>query len=71
MLSDGMNVDPQYQVQVLSNKVAQAAVREAHLESAVQQLLAEVAAMSQKIATLEEELGPKERSDAPAPAYAD
>jgi hypothetical protein len=41
MLSDGMNVDPQYQVQVLSNKIAQAAIREAQLEAAVQQLLVE------------------------------
>jgi predicted nuclease with TOPRIM domain len=55
MLSDGMNVEPQYQVQVLNNKLAQMVIREAQLEAAVQQLLGEVAAMSQKIAELEEE----------------
>ena len=41
MLSDGMNVEPRFQIQVLNSKVAQAAVREASLEAAVQQLLAE------------------------------
>ena len=41
MLSDGMNVEPEYQVQVLQNKIAQMAVREAMLEAAVQQLIAE------------------------------
>jgi regulator of replication initiation timing len=41
MLSDGLNIESQYQIQVLNNKVAQMAVREAMLEAAVQQLLAQ------------------------------
>ncbi len=41
MLSDGMNLNPEVTIRVLENKVALAAVREAQLEAAVQQLLAD------------------------------
>ena len=41
MLQEGMNLNPQITVQVLENKLAMAAVREAQLEAAVQQLLQE------------------------------
>ncbi len=40
-LQDGMNVDPNIQIQVLSNKLAQACIREAQLESGIQQLIGE------------------------------
>ena len=40
-MSDGMNLDPDMHIQVLGNKLAQSAVREAQMETAIQQLIAE------------------------------
>ncbi len=40
-LADGIEVNPDISIQVLHNKIAQAAIREAELEAAVQQLLGE------------------------------
>ena len=40
-LSDGINVDPNIAMQVMSNKLAQAAAREAQMEAAIQQLIME------------------------------
>jgi hypothetical protein len=52
MLSDGMNVDPEVQIQVITSKLAQAVVREAQLEAAVQQLLAENAQLTGQLSEL-------------------
>jgi predicted nucleic acid-binding Zn-ribbon protein len=41
MLKNGMDVDPEMHIQVLQNRLAQAVVREAQMEAAIQQLLAE------------------------------
>jgi len=41
-MSDGMNIDPEVHVQVLQNKLAQMAVREAQMEAGIQQLMQEV-----------------------------
>jgi hypothetical protein len=42
-MSDGMQIDPEVHVQVLQNKLAQMAVREAQMEAGIQQLIQEVA----------------------------
>ena len=41
-MQDGINIDPNTLVEVLQNKLAQAAVREAQLEAVVQQLMAQI-----------------------------
>jgi len=40
-MKDGIHLEDKYQIEVLTGKVAQSAVREAQLEAAVQQLLDE------------------------------
>jgi hypothetical protein len=40
-MSEGMEIDPNVHIQVLQNKLAQSAIREAQMESAIQSLLAE------------------------------
>lgn len=40
-MSDGMELNPQMHIQVLQNKLAQSAIREAQMETAIQQLLYE------------------------------
>jgi hypothetical protein len=42
-MSEGMNINPELHVQVLQNKLAQSAVREAQMEAGIQQLIQEVA----------------------------
>ncbi len=54
MLQEGMNVDPLIQAQVLENKVAMAAVREASLEAGVQTALAENSRLKTRIIELED-----------------
>jgi hypothetical protein len=56
MMQDGIQVDPNYQIEVMQRKLAAAAVREAMLEAAIQQLLAGEDAMSVKIAELERQI---------------
>jgi len=48
-MSDGMNLDPQMHVQVLQNKLAQTAIREAQMETAIQQLMSENQELSNRI----------------------
>ena len=45
-LSEGMQIDPELHVQVLQNKLAQMAVREAQMEAGIQQLIHEVQHLS-------------------------
>ena len=52
-MQDGMNLDPQIQVQVLQSKLAEAAIREAQLEVGVQQLLMEKQALLGRLEALE------------------
>lgn len=40
-MQPGMNLDPNTLIEVLQNKLAQGAMREAQMESAIQQLLAD------------------------------
>ena len=53
-MHDGLNIDPEVLNQVLQNKLAQAAVREAQLEAAVQMLLNERQELFSKVQELEE-----------------
>ena len=41
MLSEGITTKPEYHIQVLQNRLAQLTIREAQMEAAVQQLIAE------------------------------
>ena len=41
MQEDGMNIDPQILIQVQSNFIAQARIKEVQMEAAIQQLLTE------------------------------
>lgn len=55
-LSEGLNIDPAIQVRVMENKIAQAAVREAQLETAVQQLLEQQSQLMHDKSHLEKQL---------------
>ena len=41
-MEDGINIDPNTLIQVLQNKLAQSAIREAQLEAALQSLMAQI-----------------------------
>jgi len=46
-MHEGLNINNEALIEVLQNKLALASVREAQLEAAVQQLLAEVASLQE------------------------
>jgi len=56
MMEPGMNIDPRMHVQVLESRLAQAAVREAQMEAAIQQLIGEGRAMREALEQLENPL---------------
>ena len=53
-LSEGMQIDPEIHIQVLQNKLAQAAVRETQMEAGIQQLIQEVNRLSAMVPKDEE-----------------
>ena len=53
-MAEGMTVDNSIAVQVLNNKLAGMAVREAQMEAAIQQLLAENNALRDELAVANE-----------------
>ncbi len=55
-MQNGMQVEPQFTVEVMQNKIAQAAIREAMLEAAIQQLLSE----NERLAAMLREQGDSE-----------
>jgi len=61
-MEQGIDLQNEALIQVLENKVSMGAVREVHLEAAVQQLLAESHAMSGKIMDLETQLHKQEQN---------
>ncbi len=52
MLTDGLNINNEVLLEVLTNKVAQGAIREAQLEAGVQQLTRELHAAHAKMAEI-------------------
>ena len=61
-MSDGMDLDPQVMIQVLQNKLSQATIREAQMESAIQQLLGEKQQLQAQIETLTPEVEEQDAS---------
>lgn len=52
-MNEGIGLDQDMLISVLQNKLAQSAIREAQLESGVQQLLGEKQALLEKVERLE------------------
>ena len=48
-MENGINIDPNVLIQVLNNKLAQAAVREAEMEAAIQGLMAQVKELTYQV----------------------
>lgn len=65
-MQPGMNLDPNTLIEVLQNKLAQGAMREAQMESAIQQLLAENAHLNQVIEASHE---PSQGEAQPMPGF--
>jgi hypothetical protein len=59
-MSDGMDLNPEVLVQVLQNKLAQAAIRENQMEAAIQQLIMEKAQLEQQLKDRAEETTPEQ-----------
>ena len=51
-MSEGLNLDPQVLIQVQNERIAAAAMREAQLTAAVQQLTMQVMSLESKVAEL-------------------
>jgi len=54
-MQEGINLDPDMLIQVLQNKLVQAVVKEAQLESAVQSQAREIQALKGQVQALSEE----------------
>jgi len=52
-MAEGIDIDPQVLNQTLLNKLSQSVIREAQMEAAIQQLLAEKQALQEQVIALE------------------